>query len=143
MRKTLLIMRAEISATLRRKTFLFFAFILPLLLGLIAGVVMFVNRDKVPTELPSAADLAAISAQKSGVIGYVDASGLIAALPADVSADELQRYPDEAAADAALASGAISGYFILPADYLRSGELTFVTPSYNPLSDDIGARRPA
>ena len=141
MRKTLLIMRAEISATLRRKTFLFFAFILPLLLGLIAGVVMFVNRDKVPTELPSAADLAAISAQKSGVIGYVDASGLIAALPADVSADELQRYPDEAAADAALASGAISGYFILPADYLRSGELTFVTPSYNPLSDDIGARR--
>jgi ABC-2 type transport system permease protein len=43
MRKTFLVMRAEISATLRRKTFLFFAFVLPMALGLVAGVVMFIN----------------------------------------------------------------------------------------------------
>ena len=137
MRKTFLVMRAEINATLRRKTFLFFAFVLPIVMGLIAGVAMFVNRDKAPTELPTAADFIAMSAEESGKIGYVDASGLILSLPEDISADEFQRYADEPAADAALTAGAISGYYLIPTDYLHSGDLTYVTPNYQPLSDDV------
>ena len=66
MRKTLLVMRAEIGATLRRKTFLIFAFIIPVTLGVIAGVMMYVNRDRVPVELPSATSLVGMSTEGPG-----------------------------------------------------------------------------
>jgi len=118
MRKTLLVMRAEIGATLRRKTFLIFAFIIPVILGVIAGVMMYVNRDRAPIELPSATSLVEMSVEGPGKTGFVDGSGLISMLPEDISTDTLQPYSDEATAESDLAIGAIAGYFLIPADYL-------------------------
>lgn len=62
-------------------------------------------------------------------LGYVDSSGLLAnPLPAvPVKAPEkvtpLQAFPDEAAARSALEAGQIQGYYVIPADYLRTGSL--------------------
>jgi len=140
MRKTLLIMRAEIGATLRRKTFLIFAFVIPITLGIIAGVMMYVNRDSVPTELPSTASLIEMSVERPGKSGFVDDSGLILTLPENVSSDTLDRYNNEEAAARALTAGAISGYFLIPTDYLQSGGITYITSSYNPLANDVNIR---
>jgi ABC-2 type transport system permease protein len=44
-------------------------------------------------------------------------------------------YPDVAAAQAALEAGDIGAYYLVPADYLASGELTYVCLEYQVLSD--------
>ena len=140
MRKTLLIMRAELGATLRRKTFLIFAFVIPIILGIIAGVMMYVNQGSAPIELPSATSLVEMSVERSGKTGYVDESGLILILPENVFSDTLERYQDETTAEHALTTGTISGYFLIPPDYMQSGNITYITSSYNPLADDVNIR---
>src|SRR5262249_51778239 len=50
--------------------------------------------------------------------------------PGDLSGI-LTRYDDEAAASAALTAGAIDAYYIIPADYLKTGDVTLVVPKFN------------
>ena len=69
--------------------------------------------------------------------GYVDRSGWVRALPANVPAGQLLAFPDEASARRAIASGQIAGYYVIPADYLLVGEINYVPARYNPLRDEI------
>jgi len=59
--------------------------------------------------------------------GYVDLSGQFPQ-PGSRLAAVLTRYPDKAAAQAALQSGAIDVYYVIAADYLQTGNLTLVMP---------------
>ncbi len=65
-------------------------------------------------------------------VGYVDQSGLLAKplsappVKAPDKAIEIQVYPDEDAANAALQAEIIQAYFVLPADYLSAGQLKVV-----------------
>ncbi|MEW6092556.1 MAG: ABC transporter permease, partial [Chloroflexota bacterium] len=43
-------------------------------------------------------------------------------------------YPDEAAARLALESGEIAAFYLVPADFIESGEITYVRPDFSPLS---------
>ena len=45
MNKTMLVMVQEIRATLRRKMFILFGFVLPILMGIISLVLIIVNDD--------------------------------------------------------------------------------------------------
>lgn len=138
MNKTLLVIGYEIRATLARKAFLVIAIGLPLLLGLIVLAVIGINRDA------AAAPPAAVEAATAGPqeIGYVDPGGLIQVVPDDLPDARLVPYGDEAAAQAALAAGAIDAYYLIPAGYLASGELTYVCREYQPLSDAALDHRP-
>ncbi len=133
MKKTILVMLYEIQTTLRRKSFTIIAFGAPLVLGLIALIVMAVNRD--------AASIAATSRETSDAVeqtaeGYVDQGNLINVLPADIPPDWLIEYPDEGAAQAALEADEITAYYIIPADYVETGDITYVWLQYNPIADD-------
>lgn len=133
MRKTFLVMRSEIGRSLQRKTFVFFAFGFPLILGAIALVFMLANRGATPAAPPPApASTAQVSRE-----GYVDQGGLIKTLPADIPAGRLTAYPSEAAAQAALAAGEIAGYYLIAPDYVPTGKLTYVRPEYNPLGGSV------
>jgi ABC-2 type transport system permease protein len=133
MNKTVLVMVQEINTSLRRKTFLLFGFGLPLLLGLAALAVMFVNRDAAsPTALSPT-----VSTSEAIRQGYVDEGHLIQVLPEDVPAERLVAYPDPAAAETALAAETIAGYYVIPADYVQRGHLTYVTRTYSPLSGGV------
>jgi ABC-2 type transport system permease protein len=56
-------------------------------------------------------------------VGYVDNSGLLGAdLPQ--YADEFIAYPDEASARADLLAEELDSYFVVPADYLETGQVT-------------------
>ena len=136
----LLVMWYEIRATLRRKTFLILAFGLPLALAVVALVMMAINRDAAPATDALAGVIDAGSAELAAE-GYVDEGGLIRALPADVPSGWLSEYSGEAAALAALEAGEIEGYYVIPADYLRNGELSYVRREYNPLADGADSRR--
>jgi ABC-2 type transport system permease protein len=135
MNKTLLVMWHEIRATLRRKTFLIFALGLPLLLAVVALIFMAVNRNPASPAgaLPG---LGGVGDEAQVAEGYVDEGDLIHTLPNDIPSGWLTAYPDEAAAQAALGAGQIDGYYLIPADYLRSGEITYVRRDFDLFSDD-------
>ena len=133
MTKTWLVMVQEIRANLRRKAFLFFGLGLPILIGVIALIVTIVNRDATS----GAMDVSIAGEADRITEGLVDEGGLIEFLPANYSQEWLVEFEDEAAAQSALESGEIEAYYILPADYVQTGELTYVKPTHNPLSDHL------
>jgi ABC-2 type transport system permease protein len=138
MKKTMLVMLSEIRTTLGRKTFVILALGVPLVLGIIALIVMAVNRDASST-LAESVGRGRIDATQQMAEGYVDQGGLIDILPADVPSGWLTEYPDEVAAQAALEAEEIAAYYIIPADYLDSGEVVYVTLQHNPISDRVNA----
>jgi len=143
MNKTLLVMLNEIRTTLRRKSFMLLALGVPLVMGAIALIVMAANRDVSPvpvvsTEMIDAAKQTAEGAcPAEGAEGYVDEGGLIEVLPADIPPGWLTEYATEETAQAALEAEEIAAYYIIAADYVETGEITYVTPQYNPISDDV------
>ena len=64
-------------------------------------------------------------------VGFIDKSGLITQPDID---PQLVAYQDEQKIKQDLAQGKISGYYVVPANYLDSGELTFVKEDFNPLT---------
>ena len=64
--------------------------------------------------------------------GFVDQSGLMQLIPED-SADRLTRYTAEDLARQAVERGEISAYYIIPDDFLESGDIFYIRPDYNPL----------
>ena len=130
MKKTVLVMLHEIRATLGRKAFTILALGMPLVLGVIALIVMAVNRDA-STEIDTSDET------KQMAEAYVDKGGLIEALPAGVPSGWLTEYPDEAAAQAALEAEEIAAYYIIPADYVETGDVVYATLQHNPISDKV------
>lgn len=134
MNKTLMIMSGEIRTTLRRKSFVIIAIVVPLLLGVVALVVGILNRNAMASAF---AEMAARPATAAMAAGYVDPGGLIQITPADAPAGSPVRYGDEAAAQAALRNGTIAGYYVIAPDYVQSGDVTYVTTDYSVLSDHV------
>jgi ABC-2 type transport system permease protein len=122
------IMRREIGVALSRKSFLFTALGLPLLAVLVFAGISILNRDA--SETPTTPSSGTSGAQELRTEGFVDHSGLIVEIPADLP-DVLLGFSDEAAARAALTNGTIAAYYIVPADYLESGDLLYINPDYS------------
>jgi ABC-2 type transport system permease protein len=61
-------------------------------------------------------------------VGLVDQGHLITLIPADLGSDNLLSFPSETAAQAAIQSGRIVGYYLIPADYIASGLVTYFSP---------------
>ena len=132
MNKTSLIMVQEIRTTIQRKSFMIFSFGLPLLLGAIALVFILVNRDSGPTN-----DVVETKPAEQLVQGYVDEGELIQSIPEDLPSDWLVEYDNVTAAKAALEAEEINGYYVIPADYADSGNLRYITDSYDPIGGGL------
>ncbi len=130
MKKTWMVMSYEIRATLGRKAFTLVAIGLPLLMGLVVLAVIWINRDAASE--PQITVEAATDVHQ--VVGYVDPGGLIQIVPGDIPNASLLPYRDVATAQAALEAGDIDGYYLIPADYLERGELTYFQLEYQPIS---------
>jgi ABC-2 type transport system permease protein len=134
MKKTLMIMAGEVRTTLRRKSFVIIALVVPLVLALIALGIGVINRNATEEMITQ---ITASQTAASTLAGYVDQGQLIRTVPAELPADQLARYDDEAAAAAALQAGAIAGYYLIAPDYLQSGAVTYVTQDFSVLSDRL------
>jgi len=64
--------------------------------------------------------------------GYVDLSGLMQAVPPGYE-ELLKPYQSEAEAREAVVSGDIAAFYLIPRDYIASGEIVYVRPDFNPL----------
>jgi ABC-2 type transport system permease protein len=128
-------MVSEIQATLRRKSFTIMCFGLPILLGVVVLIVAAVNRDAAADLIPN--ESAAAAATEQAREGYVDQGGLIRVLPSNTPADWLTEYPSEAEAQAAVEAEEISAYYVIPADYVETGEIIYVRPEYGFIDGNV------
>ncbi|MEN8172921.1 MAG: ABC transporter permease [Chloroflexota bacterium] len=124
MRKTLLVMRQELIATFSRPSYLFFAYGIPIIAVLVLSVVNIIQSKS--TENTAAAVSSETEFQLE-TEGFVDDAGLIQTISDDFQ-DHLLRYETEDLAKQALQSGEISAFYIIPEDYLASGQVDYVYP---------------
>lgn len=149
MRNILLVIKQEIVTTIGKPSFWFMTFLFPLLiLGMNVGVQIATNRSIAEREnwQPAVGDLSAAAGELPGAetsaaeafaapptIGYVDEAGVIEGVPTAVPATLFRPFPDIAAAQDALDDGTIAQYFLIPADYLDSGEFILVEREFSPM----------
>lgn len=129
--KTLFVLRHEVVTAFRRRSFQLAAFGIPLISALIFGASSLLTRSATDTVSEV---LRPAQSGKDVPLGYVDLSGLVQTLPPVLSQDDLRAFDDEEAAKAALRSGAISAYYLIPENYLESGQIGFVKEEFNPLN---------
>jgi ABC-2 type transport system permease protein len=75
-----------------------------------------------------------------GIEGYVDQAGVIQQVPQHL-APGLTEFDDEQQALAALEAQEISGFYIIPPDYLTSGEIVYVRVEANPFGSMMESER--
>lgn len=130
MKKTFLVMAAEIVNTIMRPSFIIFTVGLPL----VGFLVMSIFSRTGDSGIDTVTNLIAPSASGAESQGFVDLGDTIQVIPSDLPENSMVRYPDEASAKQALDNGEITGYYIIPADVIESGEYTLVQPDVSPIS---------
>jgi len=131
MKKTLEIIRYEFSSALGRKSYLFVAFGIPIL-----AVIIFAGINLVRSN--NSASTTAEQEQESfqyEVEGYVDKAGIISSIPEDVPAGILRPYSSENAAKEAMENGEITAYYVIPKEYIDTGDMVYVHPDVNPIAE--------
>ncbi|MFQ3645946.1 MAG: ABC transporter permease [Anaerolineae bacterium] len=102
----------EFMSNIRKPSFLFALFGLPLLMGGLFAIIALVSV------------IAATSGEvREDAIGYVDSANLTANVPS--VPEGWQAFESEEAARAAVDAGTIDGYFLLDQRFLRTGQLAF------------------
>ena len=121
----------ELKRNIRRRGFLFTTFGIPIIGFIVILGYQAINARNASAEGASATPVQTQGPQFDGVrkAGYIDLSGQFSD-PGDTSA-YLVRYDDESAAAAAMSAGDIDVYYIIPADYLETGDVTLVAPKFS------------
>jgi ABC-2 type transport system permease protein len=141
MRNIWLVVKHDIGATLRQRSFWIFTMLVPALLLAVNGYRIIKGggldsaggaSDRQESTQVGPGDLVGI--------GLVDEAGLIAEIPPGFSPDLFVRYADEASALAALEAGEVAQSVYVPADYVTSGEVRVYDQDYRLLSSgqDMG-----
>lgn len=127
MNKALVVFKHEFLTILRSKSFLLTLILIPLI-GFIVLVV--VGRLQENNQGPDLTEII-MPSQEIEAVGFVDKSGLIASIPAEMTL--FTRFEDEAAAQNALESEQIGSYYIIAPDYIKTGQIEYYRPDFNPM----------
>lgn len=126
----------EMAYHLKQWTFYFTAIGMPLIFALI-GAWPQVQSATQETPLAKVETIFNEPETLSASVGYVDQAGLIEIVPPE-EADHLHAFTSEADAAAALQAGEIESYYIIPADYVESGQVTQYSPAPQLLTPSDG-----
>jgi ABC-2 type transport system permease protein len=122
--KMLTVLRYELVTLIRKPGYLVLGFGLPIL-GLIIVTVISLSKDGVEVEQQPP--------QQLELEGFVDHADLIGSVPEGLP---LTRFETEDQARQALADGEVAAFYVVPGDYVESGQLIYVHPSLNPLASN-------
>lgn len=122
------IFKFELTNTILRRSFIISLILVPLIPAILVGVLGLMDQG----QRQSVQELFTPDLDDSLPKAYIDYSGLIQSLPDGFPQDALLAYSDETQAQADLAAGKLSGFYIVPADYAEKGEVTMVTLDANP-----------
>ena len=138
MRNIWLVIKHDVSVTLRQVSFWILTVIMPLILvGINTYLVVDVNRVAAGDDAETSVEEQA-QASADLVFGLVDEAGLINDYPTLVTAEMFPIFPDETDARAALEADEIMQVVIIPADYIDSGELTIYDREFQITMDGQG-----
>ncbi len=126
--KMLSVFNYELRRNFTRKGYLFTTFGIPVVGFVIVMVLMAVSGSSDPEDQISQLENALEDIDQTG---YVDYSGLFGQ-PSAVVADSLTAFASEDVAQAALDADEIDAYYIIPEDYLDTGNVTMIVPEFNP-----------
>lgn len=126
MSKTLIVLKHEFKSIVLKPSFWFGILVMPFIISIIVLVVGVAG---------GAAAAATIAETQNRVTtqGYVDSAGLIKQPQAG-----FQAFADEASAKQALSAGQIEAYYVVPADYVKTGAVRMVA---NNIEDSPSAPR--
>jgi ABC-2 type transport system permease protein len=129
MNKTRIIFRHELTKVLRSRSYQVTLVLLPL----VSFIIFFVLGQMQGTSQASVVTSIIAPAPKTQVLGLVDLSGILKTIPPD-DTNAFTIFADQNSAQQALQSGQIDAYYLVPADYLQSGDVEYYTQDFNPLS---------
>ncbi|MBI5563369.1 MAG: ABC transporter permease [Chloroflexi bacterium] len=130
-----IIIKHEMKTTLAKRSFWLTTFLLPVAIFALSFGSQALSQSAVAQD--GSNPLFGGSGQANLPVGYVDGAGLIMTMPDDApdgvswKTVRLRAYADEAAAQTALANGKINKYYLVPADYVQSGELIVVDSNFS------------
>jgi len=130
MNKTWLVLRNEVLVNVTRRSWLLATIGVPVVLALVLFARPLLTGSAVPPSgtSPSSGGQGALKVE-----GYVDHSGLIQTIPADIGAN-LVAYADEDSARRAFDTGEITAYYVVPENYVERGEFVYVYPDLSGFS---------
>ncbi len=131
MNKIWVVLKTEFTNTIRRRSFLLTLILVPLVPAIILGVVSLIqgkegSGDGVNIFQPPQDE---ISAE-----GYVDLAGIITQLPEWVTEENLVVFQSESEAKDAVTDRKISGFYVIEADYLESGNIRYIREEFSPIT---------
>jgi ABC-2 type transport system permease protein len=132
MKKTWLVMRNEIIFQVTRRSWLLITFGLPLIVAVLFFVPPLLRGGSSGV---SGAGASSPGPTQLAVEGYVDHSGLVKMVPEDLQS-YLLPCTDEASARHGLQDGTIAAYYVVPPDYVQSGELIRVAANFTAFSPE-------
>jgi len=115
MNKTLVVLRHEFLTIVKKPSFWFGMLGMPFIVGIIVAIIALAGGAA------TASVVSQRSARPSKPQGYVDLSGLVKR-----GGDHFQPFASEDQARSALASGQIEAYYVVPADFLQTGQVRMV-----------------
>jgi ABC-2 type transport system permease protein len=125
MRNIWLVVKHDVGATLRQRSFWILTFVMPVLLMGMNAYTLLQGSGALATPSGAAGEQGQpASPANLPTIGLVDEAGLITQVPPGFPVDQLVHFPDQAAARTALEAGDIAQYVDIPADYMASGKVT-------------------
>jgi ABC-2 type transport system permease protein len=132
MNKTLQVFLYELKTTILRKSFIITLLLIPLI-GLIVTLVMG-NRTENSGVATVLSKLTATE-ETTSMVGLVDESEIIKIISEDYNA-VIQLYSTQFEANQALENKQIKAFYVIPIDYVDTGDVIVYRPDFNPLSAD-------
>jgi len=135
MKKTSIVLKNEIITLLSRPSFWLVTLGIPIMAWLVFGLVGRLNQNSSASSILSNIFSGPAELRPEG---YVDLAGLIKTIPQSIPAGTLVQFADETSARNAVVRGSIVAFYVVPKDYLKSGQLIYVRSDFNPLASGGG-----
>lgn len=133
MNHTFIVLKNEFTTVVGRRSFWLTLVLVPTISFLILGLVSYFQKTSSGGKTPNPVTQLIAPTSGPAMEGYVDLSGLILALPPNLT-DRLQKFNNQAEAENALQQEKIKAFYVVGKDYLQKGTLTYVRPDFNPLA---------
>ena len=141
MRNIWIVVKHEIKVTIGKRSFWLTTFLLPAVIIALSAGSQLLARSSL-AEGGSSPFSGSGANSHTADIGYVDEAGVIQQIPDRiefgtgssvfvVSPDRLRKFSNRATAQAALEAGDLLQYYIVPADFLKTGDLTLVDRNFS------------
>jgi len=139
MNKILTVLKNEFKTVVMRKSFILTLVLLPLT-GFIVLLIVSGLQKSSGVEAGEILNKIFNPEEKQTIEAYIDLSGLMATIPPG-DEDLLVKMNSEEEAVDAIHAGTISAYYVIPEDFMQTGDIVYVRPDYNPMggSEESGA----